>query len=97
MTGNAAYRLRARLDYSHADGYRAELSRSTWIPSKDLVNARATFGTADDSRSLSLWVNNLFDENYYTGMAVVGPGNTGVAIGLLGPPRTFGLSLQLRY
>ena len=95
--GNGAYRLRARLDYSHADGYRAELSRSTWIPTRDLVDVRASFGTADEARSITLWVSNVFDEDYYSGMAVVGPGGTGVAIGLLAPPRTAGLSVQLRY
>ncbi len=97
LLGIGTYRLRTRLEYSHGGGYRAELSRSTWIPEWDLVNLRATFATADDGRSLSFWVNNLFDEAYYSGMAVVGPGNTGVAIGLLAPPRMFGLSLQLRY
>ena len=45
----------------------------------------------------TFWVLNLFDETYYTGMALAGPAGTGVTLGLLGPPRTLGLSLQLRY
>jgi iron complex outermembrane recepter protein len=94
---NHRYRLRSLIDYSHADGYRAELSRSTWIGARDLVNVRASIGTASDSRSMTLWVSNVFDEVYFNGMALVGPGGTGVAIGLLGAPRTFGLSLQLRH
>ena len=95
--GGGTYRLRARLDYSHAEGYRAELSQSTWIPAHDVANARLTFGTADERRSLTFWANNLLDDYYYSGMAVVGPGGTSVAIGLPAPPRTLGLSLQVRY
>jgi iron complex outermembrane receptor protein len=91
------YRFRTLVDFSHADGFRAELSRSTWIAERDLVNLRAGIGTADDSRELTVWVNNLLDESYYSGMAVVGPAGTGVALGLPGPPRTVGLSLNLRY
>jgi iron complex outermembrane receptor protein len=94
---NTAYRLRTLVDYSHADGFRAELSRSTWTASRDLVNLRAAIGTADDRRELAIWVNNLFDEFYYSGMAVVGAAGTGVSLGLAGAPRTLGLSLQLRY
>ena len=95
--GTGAYRLRTLLDYSHADGYRAELSRSTEVGARDLVNLRAGIGAADDRWTLTFWADNLFDETYYSGMAVVGPAGTGVAIGLLGAPRTLGLSLELRY
>jgi iron complex outermembrane receptor protein len=91
------YRVRTLLEYSHSDGHRAELSRSTWIPARNLVNLHAGFGTSDDRYSATLWVLNLFDEEYFTGMALAGPANTGLTLGLLGAPRTAGLSFQLRY
>jgi len=91
------YRFRTLVDYSHADGFRAELSRSTWVAARDLLNLRAGIATADGACELTLWANNLFDEAYYSGMAVVGPAGTGVALGLAGTPRTLGLSLNLRY
>jgi iron complex outermembrane receptor protein len=92
-----SYRLRALLEYSYADGYRAELSRSTWIAAHDVVNIRLGAGTVDDRYSMIFWVLNLLDEEYLTGMALAGPANTGVTLGLLGAPRTAGLSFQLRY
>lgn len=95
--GSGAYRLRTLLEYSHGDGYRAELSRSTWISARDLVNLRAGVRSADDRRSLTFWVLNLFDETYYSGLAVVGPAGTGLTVGLHGPPRTVGLTLQIQY
>jgi len=52
---------------------------------------------AKHSLFLNVHGNNLLDESYYSGMAVVGPAGTGVALGLPGPPRTVGLSLNLRY
>ena len=95
--GQLPYRLRTLIEYSHADGYRAELARSTWVAAHDLVNVRASIRTADDRRSLTFWVNNLLDESYFSGMALAGPAGTGLTAGLLGPPRTLGVSLQLRY
>jgi len=94
---NGAYRVRTLLEYSHADGYRAELSRSTWIAARDLVNLSATIRTASGRWSVTAALLNAFDEDYYSGMAVVGPAGTGVAIGLLAPPRTLALSLRLEF
>jgi iron complex outermembrane receptor protein len=92
-----AWRWHASLEYSHSDGYRAELSRSTWIETRDLLNLRAGVRSATDHWSLTVSLLNALDETYYTGMAVAGPANTGVAIGLLAPPRTLGLTLRFRY
>jgi iron complex outermembrane recepter protein len=94
---NRPYRLRTLIDYSHSDGYRAELSRSTWIAARDLVNFRASIRTADETRALTFSVSNLFDEPYFNGMGLVGPAGTGVSVGLMGTPRLVGLSLELRY
>ena len=94
---NGGWRLRTLLDYSHAEGYRAELSRSTWIEDRDLVDLRISARGPGESWTLTLFALNLLDETYYSGMAVVGPAGTGVSLGLLAPPRTLGLTLQLRY
>jgi len=95
--GNRPYRLRALLEYSHSDGYRAELARSTWTLSRDIVNVHAGISPASERWDLTLWAFNLLDDDYYAGMAVVGPSGTGVTVGLPGAPRTVGLSLQFRY
>ena len=95
--GDGGWSARASLEYSHADGYRAELARSTWIPARDLLNARVRIGRTGDRGSLTLWVNNLTDEPYYMGKLVAGPANTGVTLAVPGTPRSLGLSLQWRY
>jgi len=91
------YQLRTSIDWARAGGYRAELSQSTWTGTRETVDFRLNAGTSGGAQALTFWVLNLLDKAYYSGMAVVGPGGTGVAIGLLGPPRTMGLSLELRY
>lgn len=91
------WRWRTLLEYSHSDGYRAELARSTWTMSRDLVNLHTSISPTSGSWVLTVWAMNLLDDEYYGGMAVVGPSGTGVTIGLPGAPRTFGLSLKFRY
>lgn len=62
------------------------------IPGYGLVNAR--IGFRPSSRwSVSIWARNLLDEDYYEMMTGVG-GNTGIWVGFLGDPRTFGVTLR---
>ncbi|WP_439135868.1 TonB-dependent receptor [Pseudomaricurvus sp.] len=83
-----------RADYSWVD--EADGSFRDRLDSYDRINARATFNSASDSWSASLWVNNLTDEEDIRDF--VGPG------GALGSytvarrlPRMYGLDVTYRF
>jgi iron complex outermembrane receptor protein len=57
-----------------------------------LLNARAGF-RASKGISLSLWARNLLDKNYYEQLLPAG-GNAGHYAGVLGDPRTYGVTLR---
>jgi iron complex outermembrane recepter protein len=57
-----------------------------------LLNGRAGFRVATGT-SLSLWARNLLDEDYYEQLLPAG-GNAGHYAGVLGDPRTFGVTLR---
>ncbi len=57
-----------------------------------LVNARAGFRISTGT-SVSLWARNLFDKDYYEQLLPAG-GNAGHYAGVLGDPRTYGLTLR---
>jgi iron complex outermembrane receptor protein len=48
----------------------------------------------DDRWDVSVWVRNLFDENYYNTKGV--SGQFGVVLAALGDPRLFGVTLKGR-
>jgi iron complex outermembrane recepter protein len=43
---------------------------------------------------LDVWGRNIFNQNYYEQLLVAG-GNAGQYAGVLGDPRTFGVTLKL--
>jgi iron complex outermembrane receptor protein len=52
---------------------------------------------SDDSRwNLEVWSRNAFDTHYYQTIGKVAF-NSGALSGLLGDPRTFGVTLRLKY
>ena len=57
-----------------------------------LLNARAGVRVAEGT-SVSLWARNLLDENYFEQLLPAG-GNAGHYAGVLGDPRTFGITLR---
>jgi iron complex outermembrane receptor protein len=78
--------------------YRSEFSSSP-SPSKylnidgyALLNARAGFRVSKGI-SLSVWGRNLLNKNYYEQLLVAG-GNAGHYAGVLGDPRTYGITLR---
>lgn len=82
-----------------ADGYyRSEFSSSPTpsqylnIDGYTLVNARLGFRTVGGV-SLSIWSRNIFNKNYYEQLLVAG-GNAGQYAGVLGDPRTYGLTIR---
>jgi iron complex outermembrane recepter protein len=81
--------------------YRSEFSSSA-SPSKylnidgyGLFNARAGFRSTN-GLSFFVWGRNLFNEDYYEQLLVAG-GNAGHYAGVLGDPRTFGVTLRYNY
>ncbi len=86
----------AALDYLNVSGYRAELPRSTRIPGYDLVDARLGL-RARDEWSVTIWTQNLFDRDYFTALSAGGGFNVGMAYGLVGAPRTCGITLRKQF
>ena len=60
-----------------------------------LVNGRLGFRTVN-GLSAFIWGRNLFDKNYYEQLLVAG-GNAGHYAGVLGDPRTFGVTLRYSF
>ena len=60
-----------------------------------LVNGRLGF-KAVNGLSAFIWGRNLFDKNYYEQLLVAG-GNAGQYAGVLGDPRTYGITLRYSF
>ena len=61
-----------------------------------VVDARIGLGPRDKRWSVELWVQNLFDQDYYQ-IKYNAPFQTGTVDGFLGQPRTFGATLRTKY
>ncbi|MBN9787320.1 TonB-dependent receptor [Pseudonocardia sp. TMWB2A] len=88
--------------YLGYDGnYRSDFSSNptpsayTWIDGYALSNFRGGFRTGDGLDAY-LWVRNAFDRNYMEQLSV-GPGNTGLIVGLPGDPQTWGGTVKVRF
>ena len=68
-------------------------SAYTWVPAYTLTNLRFGF-RAGSGIDLYGWVRNAFNVGYFQQLAVA-PGNTGLIVGQLGDPRTYGVTLRL--
>jgi len=68
-----------------------------------LVNGRVGLGSEDDRWIVELWSNNLFDKDYvqvgFNGPFQVDEANDNVSVydAFLGAPRTYGVTLRLKY
>jgi iron complex outermembrane receptor protein len=88
--------------FAGIDGYyRSEFS-SNPSPSKylnvagySLFNARVGFRTAKGT-SVTLWGRNIFNTDYFEQL-LVGAGNSGQYAGVLGDPRTYGVTLKYSF
>jgi len=67
----------------------------TWIDGYSLSNFRVGFRT-DNGFDIFGWVRNAFDQNYFEQL-MVGPGNTGLIVGLPGDPRTWGATVKVAF
>jgi len=68
-----------------------------------LVNGRVGLGAEDESWTVELWANNLFDKNYlqvgFNGPYQVDEANDSISVynAFLGAPRTVGATLRFKY
>ena len=60
------------------------------------IDAKASFGPADERWQLDLWVKNLTDKDYYQ-VVIGGVLQTGTFHGFVGAPRTFGASIITKF
>ena len=87
--------------YLGVDGnYRSRFSSNpspsiyTWIDGYNLTNFRLGFRT--DKFNIYGWVRNAFDTKYFDQLAVAS-GNTGLIVGQVGDPRTYGLTVRTQF
>ncbi len=97
--------LRANLTGKFTSSYNtgSDLHPSKIQDDMVLVNGRIGVGPRDESWSLELWSNNLFDKDYlqvgFNGPFQVDENNDAISVydAFLGAPRTFGATLRMRY
>jgi len=82
------------VDTYYRSGFSSSPSPSAFlnIDGYTLVNARAGLQVAKGT-SVSIWSRNLLNKNYYEQLLPAG-GNAGHYAGVLGDPRTFGITLR---
>lgn len=88
--------------YAGVDGsYRSAFSSNpspsayTWVDGYTLTNFRIGFRT-DHGFDIYGWVRNAFGTNYFEQLSVAS-GNTGLIVGQLGDPRTYGATVRASF
>jgi iron complex outermembrane receptor protein len=84
-------------DVYYRSSFSSSPSPSAYLNIDDytLVNGRLGFRSAN-GLSVFIWGRNLFDKNYYEQLLVAG-GNAGQYAGVLGDPRTYGITLRYSF
>nr|WP_319234390.1 TonB-dependent receptor [Sphingomonas sp.] len=87
-----AFQLYGHIDYAHRSGFFTAVSNSRYskVDGYGIANLRVGIRREDQRWDLALWLRNLFDKNYFQTLT---PSNTGLVTGLVGDPRTFGVTL----
>jgi iron complex outermembrane receptor protein len=85
------------LDATYRSSSYSDVSDSKYlqIAGYSLVNLRAGFISSGPWEAF-VWVKNIFDTEYFQYLQPQ-TGNSGAVVGLLGDPRTFGVTLRVRY
>ncbi|WP_439540595.1 TonB-dependent receptor [Sphingomonas sp.] len=82
-------------DYYWTDGYRKGIVAA--VPSYDLANLRLEVANiADQNLDVTLFVDNLFDKEYYINNSLSGP-SPGTTTFSYGPPRMFGVRARFGF
>ena len=82
---------------SYRSSFYADASDSIYmkVDAYSLLNLRAGF-RADNGLEVSVWSNNVTDENYML-LSQPQPGNSGLVVGVPGDPRMSGLTVRYQY
>ena len=85
----------AHADFSHRSSFNTTASNSRYgtVPGYGLLNARLGFKGDDGQWDLSVWARNLTNKNYFQTLNAVATGFVG---GLIGEPRTVGVTLRTK-
>ncbi|HEX7854549.1 MAG TPA: TonB-dependent receptor [Sphingobium sp.] len=88
--------LYGHADYSHRSSYLTQVTNSIYsrVPAYGIVNARVGLRTANGLWDVSAWARNLFNKDYFV---TIGGSNTGRISGILGEPRTYGLTFRTKF
>ena len=95
--GSGGYRAFTDLEYIRSAAYKLDLSDYTRTAGYGLANLQLGIHGRDDRWRAWLWAKNLADIDYYTTLATASPFASGATVGLLGDPRTYGLSVHVRF
>jgi iron complex outermembrane receptor protein len=80
-----------RLSYSHTDEQQTDYVDDRIVQDEqNLWDSRVGWRSSDESWEIAAWVRNMTDEDYISHTYVIGPGG----IGVWGPPRTYGISVN---
>ncbi|WND03598.1 TonB-dependent receptor [Temperatibacter marinus] len=82
------------IHFTHIDEERMDYqSDLPVISERNLTDARVSWTSNDERYQIALWAKNIFDKAYVAHSYIIGPG----AIGIWGPPRTFGATLSASF
>jgi iron complex outermembrane receptor protein len=104
FSGGAEYRVPVYsgtaylgVDASYHSSNYADVSDSRYllIPGYTVVNLRLGFASSGAWEAF-VWVKNIFDEDYFSYLQAQ-TGNSGAVVGLLGDPRTIGITVRMKY
>lgn len=82
-------------DFSHRSSFNTSASNSRYaqIPGYGVLNVRFGVRSDDGQWDLSVWARNLTDTHYFQTLSA---NNTGIVTGLIGEPRTLGVTLRTK-
>lgn len=85
------------VDASYQSAFSSNPSPSAYmkVPGRSLVNFRGGY-RADNGWEIWGWARNAFDTDYYEFLSPQ-PGNSGLIVGQLGDPVTFGLTMRVKF
>jgi iron complex outermembrane recepter protein len=91
-SGGIEYTFRSSSYYSSDD------SAYSLIDGYGLVNIHLNMGPPSERWQIALWVRNVLDKEYFASLsALAGVFGSGYVAGIIGDPRTYGVTLRMRF
>jgi len=95
--GTSGQRIFSDLEYTQTAAYKLDFSDYTQQEAYGLANLQLGLETRDGRWRIWAWANNLLDEEYFITQSTSGVFASGAVVGLVGDPRTYGLSARARF